>query len=176
MPPAADNGTPLETPFARARAVVLPAWIDHNGHMNVGFYHVAFDVASEPFFEWLGLTPDVRREHASSTFALESHLHFHREVREGDRLRFEARLLDADAKRLHFFQAMYHADEGYLAATYESLSIHMDMRIRRPAPMPAVLADRVQAVLAAHRTLPRPWQVGHVMSAHPPRRATPDPA
>jgi acyl-CoA thioester hydrolase len=166
MPPADD----IETPYARAHAVVLPAWIDHNGHMNVGYYHVAFDIASEPFFEWLGLTPALRRENASSTFALESHLHFLREVREGDRLRFEARLLDADAKRLHFFQTMHHADEGYLAATFETLSIHMDMRARRPAPMPAPMADRVQAVLAAHRSLPRPWQVGHVIAARSPDR------
>jgi acyl-CoA thioester hydrolase len=167
MPPAED----IETPYASARAGVLPAWIDHNGHMNVGYYHVAFDIASEPFFEWLGLTPTLRREHASSTFALESHLHFHREVREGDRLRFEARLIDADSKRLHFFQTMHHADQGYLAATFETLSIHMDMRVRRPAPMPAVMAERVQSVLAAHRALPRPWQVGHVIAARSPGRA-----
>jgi acyl-CoA thioester hydrolase len=161
----------IETPYARAHAVVLPTWIDHNGHMNVGYYHVAFDIASEPFFEWLGLTPQLRREHASSTFALESHLHFLREVREGDRLRFEARLIDADAKRLHFFQTMHHVGEGYLAATFETLSIHMDMRVRRPAPMPAPMAERVQAVLAAHRALPRPWQVGHVIAARSPGRA-----
>jgi acyl-CoA thioester hydrolase len=167
MPPAED----IETPYASARAVVLPAWIDHNGHMNVGYYHVAFDIASEPFFEWLGLTPTLRREQASSTFALESHLHYHREVREGDRLRFEARLIDADSKRLHFFQTMHHADQGYLAATFETLSIHMDMRVRRPAPMPAVMAERVQSVLAAHRALPRPWQVGHVIAARSPGRA-----
>lgn len=159
----------IETPFRQATAVVLPEWIDHNGHMNVGYYHVAFDLAADPFFLWLGLTPEVRQQHASSTFALESHLHFHREVKQGDRLRIEARLLDADAKRLHFYQEMFHADEGYLAATYESLSIHMDMTVRRTAPMPAVLHERVQAVLAAHKALPRPWQVGHVIGQKPPK-------
>lgn len=159
----------IETPFREATAVVLPEWIDHNGHMNVGYYHVAFDLAADPFFLWLGLTPDIRRQHASSTFALESHLNFHREVKQGDRLRIEARLLDADAKRLHFYQEMFHAEEGYLAATYESLSIHMDMRVRRTAPMPPALYERVQAVLAAHKVLPRPWQVGHVIGQKPPR-------
>lgn len=162
----------IDTPYARSSAVVLPEYIDSNGHMNVGYYHVIFDKASDPFFEWIGLTPQVRSEYSSSTFALESHLFFHREVKVGDRLRFEARLLHADEKRLHFYQEMFHAEEGYLAATYESLSVHMDMRIRKTAPMPPPLYERTQAVFAAHQALPRPWQVGHVIGNKPGRPAT----
>jgi hypothetical protein len=86
----------IETPYARSTAVVRPEYIDSNGHMNVGYYHVIFDIASDPFFEYIGLVPEIRRRYASSTFALESHLFFHREVKAGDRLRFEARLLHAD--------------------------------------------------------------------------------
>jgi acyl-CoA thioester hydrolase len=157
------------TPFSQATAIVQPGWIDFNGHMNVGYYHVAFDLAAEPFFEWLGLTPNFRAEHASSTFALQSQLHFLREVKEGDRLRFESRLLDADRKRVRYYQEMFHAEEGYLAATYESLSVHMDMSKRLSAPMPDPLYERMQEVLAAHGGLSRPWQIGHVFGAKPPR-------
>lgn len=160
----------IETPFRGATAVVLPEWIDYNGHMNVGYYHVAFDLASEPFFEWLGFTREFRQRHGSSTFALESHLSFVREVRQGDDLRFEARLLDFDYKRVHFYLEMFHADEGWLAATYESLSAHVDIGQRRTAPMPKELTDRLAAILHAHATLPRPWQVGHAISARPPAR------
>ncbi|MCL4747439.1 MAG: thioesterase family protein [Burkholderiaceae bacterium] len=160
----------IETPFARARSVVLPEWIDYNGHMNVGYYHVAFDTAAEPFFEWLGLTAEFRERHGSSTFALESHLHFVREVHAGDRLRFEARLLDHDHKRLHFYQEMFHETGGYLAATYESLTVHVDFATRRTSPMPEALSRRLAQVLAAHGALERPWQVGHVISTAPPRR------
>lgn len=157
----------IATPYAEATAVVLPEWIDRNGHMNVGFYHVAFDIASEPFFEWLGFTPEFRHQHGSSTFALESHLNFLREVRAGDPLRFEARLLDVDHKRIHFYQEMFHAEQGYLAASYESLSSHMDMQARRTSPIPEALAARLAQVLQAHRALPRPWQVGHVIGTRP---------
>jgi acyl-CoA thioester hydrolase len=159
----------LQTPFNQATAVVRPDWIDNNGHMNVGYYHVVFDIAAEPFFEWLGLTREFRVAHGSSTFALESHLNFMREVKEGDPLRFEARLLDFDHKRIHFYQEMFHGTEGYLAATYESLSVHVDMSQRRTAPMPEVLSARLGQVLKAHAPLARPWQVGHVISAHPKR-------
>lgn len=159
----------IETPYTGATDTVRDAWIDYNGHMNVGYYHVAFDLAAEPFFAWLGLDDDYRRTHRVSTFALESHLNFLREVKAGDRLRFEAMLVDFDYKRIHFFQRMYHADEGYLAATYESLSVHVDMTRRRTAPMGEPLRARLDAVLSAHRELPRPEQLGHVISAHPPR-------
>jgi acyl-CoA thioester hydrolase len=159
----------MDAPFSKATATVLPAWIDYNGHMNVGYYHVVFDTAAEPFFEWLGLTPEFRKANASSTFALQSQLHYLREVKQGEKLRFESRLIDADRKRIHYYQEMYHAEEGYLAATYESLSVHMDMTQRRSAPMPDALFHRMQEVLMVHRTLPRPWQVGHVFGEKPPR-------
>lgn len=162
---------PIPVPFAAARERVRPEWIDYNGHMNVGYYHVAFDNAAEPFFEFLGLTQAFRAQHGSSTFALESHLNFLREVKAGDELRFEARLVDFDAKRIHFYQEMFHAQEGYCAASYESLSVHVSMQTRRTAPMPPALQERLAAIKAAHAVLPRPWQLGHAISAHPPKRS-----
>ncbi|MGE3376529.1 MAG: acyl-CoA thioesterase [Vicinamibacteria bacterium] len=160
----------IPVPFvAAARIRVRPEWIDYNGHMNVGYYHVAFDIAAEEFFQFLGFTPEFRQRHDSTTFALESHLNFLREVKQGDPLRFEARLLDHDAKRIHFYQEMFHADEGYLAASCESLSAHVNQKARRTAPMPQELIERLGRIKEAHAALPRPWQVGHVISAKPLR-------
>ena len=163
--------TTIEAPFRGATATVLPEWIDYNGHMNVGYYHVVFDIAAEPFFNWLGFSPEFRRAHASSTFALESHLHFLREVRVGDPLRFEARLLQVDHKRVHFYQEMFHGTEGYLAATYESLSVHVDMNTRRTADMPQPLPQRLADVMRVHAALPRPPQVGTVIAVRKKRAA-----
>ena len=36
----------LAAPFDSHRDVVRPEWIDHNGHMNVGYYLVVFDFAT----------------------------------------------------------------------------------------------------------------------------------
>jgi len=160
----------VPVPFvALGEIVVRPDWIDYNGHMNVGYYHVAFDIAAEEFFQFLGFTPEFRERHQGTTFALESHLNFLREVKEGDALRFEARLLDHDAKRVHFYQEMFHAAEGYLAASCESLSACVSQAARRTAPMPAALLERLARIQAAHARLARPWQVGHVISARPLR-------
>lgn len=159
----------IATPFEPPEVLVRPEWIDHNGHMNVGYYHVAFDDASTPFFAWLGLTPEYRASEQVTTFALETHLHFLREVKLGDRLRFEARLLAQDSKRIHFLVEMFHATEGYLSATYESLSMHVDLRTRRTAPMSQTLQDRMRRIQVAHSVLPTPWQVGHVIGTPVPR-------
>ncbi|MEZ5739951.1 MAG: thioesterase family protein [Burkholderiaceae bacterium] len=168
--------TPLDPasvacPFETHLPAVLPEWIDYNGHMNVGYYHVAFDTASEAFFHYLGLTPGFREANGSTTFALEAHLNFLRELKQGDPLRFECRLLDYDHKRIHFYQEMFHGTEGYLAASHESVSAHVAFAIRRTAPMPGELLDRLAIIKAAHAGLERPWQVGHVMSAHPPKKS-----
>ena len=155
----------IPVPFAAARDVVRPEWIDYNGHMNVGYYHVAFDIASDLFTEFLGLTQEFRRRNAATTYGLEAHLNFLREVKAGDPLRFESRLLDFDAKRIHSYHEMFHATEGTLAASMETLSSYVSQSARRTSPMPDELLTRLAAVKAAHAALPRPWQVGHVMSA-----------
>jgi len=156
--------TRVQAPFEAYTDVVKPEWIDDNGHMNMGYYLVVFDIASTPFFHFVGLTPDYRRAQDSTTFAAESHILFQREVREGNRLRFQTRLLDFDAKRLHFAQRMYHADEGYLASSMESMSIHVDRAKRRVAPFTAEIQARLAIIKAAHDKL-EPWpEVGRKVS------------
>lgn len=163
----------IPTPFAEGRDVVRKEWIDYNGHMNVGYYQVVFDFAADVFFDFLGLTQEFRKKHDSTTFALEAHANFLREVKEADPLRFEARLVDFDAKRIHFYQEMFHATEGYLAASQESLSAHVSLATRRTSPFPPDLLGHLTAVKAAHAKLPRPWQLGHVIQASGLRRPAP---
>ena len=78
----------LAAPLDRYRDVVRSEWIDHNAHMNVGYYLVVFDYATDAFFDWVGLNAAHRAAHAITTFCLEAHVTYHREVRAGDPLRF----------------------------------------------------------------------------------------
>ena len=139
---------------------VRPEWIDHNGHMNMGYYVVVFDLATDEFFRSIGLDEAHRRASGVTTFALEAHVTYHREVREGDPLRFTTLLLGHDAKRLHYFHQMYHAEEGYLAATNELMSLHVSDESRRGAPMALEVLERLRLIQTAHDRLPRPPQVG----------------
>ncbi|MCG6951843.1 MAG: thioesterase family protein [Betaproteobacteria bacterium] len=165
-----SGASEIPVPFAEARAVVRPEWIDYNGHMNVGYFSVVFDVAADAFLEFLGFTQAFRSQYGSTTFALEQHLNFLREVNEGDTLRFEARLLDFDAKRFHFYQEMFRVGDHRPAASCEGLSAHVSTATRRTAPMPQALLERLAAIKQAHAALARPWQIGHVLSVRPPAR------
>jgi acyl-CoA thioester hydrolase len=150
-------------------SIVRPEWIDNNGHMNMGYYLVVFDLATDEWMRRIGLDAAHRRAQGVTTFCLEAHVTYHREVREGDALRFTTRLLAHDAKRIHYIHEMFHRDAGYLAATNELMSLHVSQATRRGAPMtPAILA-RLAALQRAHDRLPRPAQVGRVMGlAAPP--------
>ena len=153
----------IAAPFPSHRDVVRPEWIDGNQHMNVGYYLVVFDLATDEFMRWIGLGQDYRRSRAVTTFCLEAHVTYHKEVREGDPLRFTTQLLGHDAKRLHYIHAMYHARDEYLAATNELMSLHVSAATRRSTPMGDDVLARLALVQKAHDALPRPPQVGRVM-------------
>lgn len=155
--------TGVAAPFDTYRDVVRPEWIDHNGHMNMGYYVVVFDLATDEFLSWAGLDAAHRTAAGVTTFCLEAHVTYHREVRAGDPLRFTTRLLAHDAKRMHYFHAMFHATEGYLAATNELMSLHVSQATRRGAPMAEAVMARLRRIQAAHDALSRPPQVGRVM-------------
>jgi acyl-CoA thioester hydrolase len=153
----------IDAPLDAYRDVVRSEWIDHNDHMNMGYYLVVFDLATDEFMRWVGLDAEHRRRQRVTTFCLEAHVTYHREVREGDPLRFTTQLLGYDAKRLHYIHAMYHATDGYLAATNELMSLHVALETRRGAAMaPAVLA-RLAEIQAAHDALSRPPQAGRAI-------------
>jgi acyl-CoA thioester hydrolase len=150
----------LQAPFDVYRDRVRSEWIDHNGHMNMGYYLVVFDLATDEFFRWVGLDESHRRARGVTTFSLETHVTYQREVCDGDPLRFTTRLVGFDAKRLHYFHEMWHAEAGYLAATNELMSLHVSLETRRAAPMAPEVLQRLGAILASHEKLPLPAQVG----------------
>jgi acyl-CoA thioesterase FadM len=93
-------------------------------------------------------------------YALESHITYARETKLGDRVRVECRLIDADAKRLHFFLRMSLAETCEQVATFEMVVLHVDLAGPRACPFPAAIQARIDAMLAAHRALPPPPELG----------------
>ena len=142
------------------RDIVKPEWIDHNGHFNMGYYLVVFDRATDAFLHQVGLTAELREGTGATTFTLEAHVNYLNELHEGDPLRFTTRLLGFDHKRIHYFHEMYHATEGYLAATNELMSLHVNHSTRRSAPMAVEVTRCLEEILEAHKPLPLPEQVG----------------
>jgi len=144
-------------------STVRPEWVDWNGHMNVAFYVLAFDQASGAFMRNIGLGRDYVDSRSGMTFVLETHVTYDREMREGAPMRFATQLLARDAKRVHLYHEMFHADERYLAATNEVIVMNIDYASRRAAPWPRQAAERLERVWEAHKHLPRPAKAGRIM-------------
>ena len=82
-------------------------------------------------------------------------------------MRIEAQLLAYDDKKTHAFFHLFHDSEGYLAATHELLSIHIDMDGRRSATFPPEILARLEALWAQHQTFEQPAGVGRVIRTKP---------
>ena len=131
--------------------VVRPEWVDSNGHLNLAYYVVVFDLATDKLYATLGIGDAYREVTGNSCFTAETHTVYEREVRLGDRLRVRTWLLGADAKRLHYFHEMFHVESGERSAVQELMALHIDMRVRRVAPFPEeqrMVLDRAVAQYA----------------------------
>ena len=146
------------------RQSVLPEWIDYNGHMNVAYYVLAFDRGVDEFMDQMGITPEYLETERSSTFTLEMHINYLQELHLGEPIRLTCQLLDADSKRVHYFLRMFHAEEGYLAATSEQMMIHVSLESRRSSPFPLEVSNVIDQMMAAHKALPFPDQAGQKMA------------
>jgi acyl-CoA thioester hydrolase len=139
---------------------IEPEWIDYNGHLNMAYYNVLFDQAIDRFWVELGLGPDYMEARNGSTFTAECHVRYLREIHLDDPVRVSILLVAADEKRLHTFEELRHATEGWLSATSENMTLHVDMAARKVAPFPPDIRARVQAVADAHKLAIRPEGIG----------------
>ena len=151
-----------------ARGHVLPEWIDYNGHMNVAYYVLAFDWGIDALWADFGITVEHVEEQQSSTFAVESHVLYKQELKLDDPYVITSQILAFDEKRIQQFQRMYHAEEGFLAATCEWMNLHFDTRIRRVAPWPDEIRARIAEFADNQGQQPWPEQAGQRMHVKQP--------
>jgi acyl-CoA thioester hydrolase len=108
----------------------------------------------------LGIGPTYMKERHGSTFTAECHVRYLREIHLGDPVQISVYLLAADEKRIHTFEELRHATEGWISATSENMTIHIDMNARKAAPFPPDIRARIQAVANVHAAAPRPEGIG----------------
>lgn len=142
---------------------VLPEWIDYNGHMNVAYYVLAFDLGIDALWIDFGITEEHVKANQSTTFAVESHVMYKQELKLDDPYVVTSQVLAYDEKRIHQFQRMYHEQEGYLAATAEWMSLHIDLRARKVAPWPPQIFAEIGKVAAGQSDWGIPEEKGSTM-------------
>lgn len=153
----------IPSPLSLHQGLVLPEWIDYNNHMNIAYYVLAFDHATDALIDYVGMGQDYRERTQCSTFVVESHINFQRELMAEDPIHVTTQLLGFDSKRIHYFHRMYHSDKGFLAATTELIAIHVDLNQRHSETMPLPVLNRLNAIMTQHLQLPRPPQSGRVI-------------
>jgi acyl-CoA thioester hydrolase len=150
----------IETPFISSVMKVEPQWIDYNGHLNMAYYNVLFDRAVDEVYETLGIGPSYLKRTNHSTMTAEVHVRYLREIHEGVPVRVRFQLIDYDAKRMHYFEELVHATEGWLSATSENMTLHIDMAAKKVAPWPPEVMEKFARAKAAHSRLPLPDGAG----------------
>ncbi|WP_207061485.1 thioesterase family protein [Motiliproteus sp. SC1-56] len=151
-------------PFCDFQTRVKPEWIDYNGHMNVAYYVLAFDQATDAFLENIHMGPDYARETRHSAFVVDMNVTYKRELEAGASLDVTTQLLQSDHKKLRLFHQMFHQREGFLAATNEVLLVHVDLESRRSAPFPPRVGRQIEEIARQHRSLSMPEGAGRVLA------------
>ncbi|MBR9763464.1 MAG: thioesterase [Rhodobacteraceae bacterium] len=149
-------------PYLSPEMIVRPEWIDYNGHLNMAYYGVLFDLGSDPFSEAMGMGEAYLRDSGHTTYTAEFRIRYLQEVHEGARLRASLRLLDVGPRAFHYAQELIHAD-GWVAATGEGISLHVDQSGPKVAAYPPAVQAKLDATLAEHQKEPIPDWVGKPM-------------
>ena len=159
----ADRNNPepaFFAPFVSSVMRVEPGWIDYNGHLNMAYYNVLFDRAVDEVYELLGLGLSYVHANKHSTFTAEVHVRYLRELLVDAPVRVTFQLLGFDAKRLHYFEELHHAEEGWLSATSENMALNVNMMTKKVAAFPDNVMTRLAQMKAAHDSLPVPHGAG----------------
>ena len=135
------------------RKTIPAEYQDMMGHMNIRWYFDLFARAGRKLFKSHGLDEDYFKGGEFGVFALKHFIQYFAEVRGGQTVGIRTRLIARSDKRFHFMQFMINETKNQLAATFEALITHADLRIRRAAPMPVEIIQKFDATLSENDKL-----------------------
>ena len=122
---------------------VKAEWADYNGHMNLAFYIHLFDSAWETLLEKFHIGEESAINQKKTTFAVEAHTTYDKEVKVGDEVDLNLLFLDRDKKRLVYKLEMQSKQEQYLASTTEVCSLYVDLNERKVTEFEQEKADLI---------------------------------
>jgi acyl-CoA thioester hydrolase len=135
--------------------------------MNLAYYVLAFDLATDAFFDEFGLNQAYRDRTGCSTFSGEIHVFYKRELHEGDAFTVTSTLLGFDEKRIRYMNQMYRADDGSDVALVEAISLHVDLTKRRVCRMNEPLPTGLARIQASQGTIVVPPEIGRTIAKPP---------
>ena len=116
--PQLDPGQIAQLPLTHEE-IIPEDYLDIMGHMNVMWYTHLFSMSMSGIFRLVGITRDYMEQQHAGMFALESHIRYLSEVRDGHQVVVHSRFLGRSAKRLHLIHFLLNQDKHDVAATFE---------------------------------------------------------
>ena len=110
---------------------IIHSWTDYNGHMNLAFYIQLFDQGWDVLLDKFQMGEDSAKFEMRSTFAVESHTKYIKEVKQGDEVDINLLFLDRDSKRMVYQLEIFNKTGNYRAATTEVCSVYVNLQSRR---------------------------------------------
>ena len=135
------------------RATIPDDYLDIMGHMNIRWYFELFAVTGRKFFAAHGLDAAYFQSGDAGVFTLKQFIQYFAEVKADQTVAVHTRLIGRSDRRFHFMNFMVNETTTQLAATFEALITHADLKMRRSAPMPARIAENFDATLAGDENL-----------------------
>lgn len=111
--------------------IVKKEWADYNGHMNLAYYIHLFDIGWEILLDKFSMGEESAIIQKKSTFAVESHTTYDKELKVGDKVNISLLFLDHDNKRLLYKLELSHKEKKYRASTTEVCSLYVDLQKRK---------------------------------------------
>jgi carnitine 3-dehydrogenase len=152
------EGSTQAEPLRLNEGTVPAEWIDYNGHMNESRYLEIFGYATDALLALIGMD-EAMLARGFSYYTVETHLRHLGEIRLGEGYTATTQIIGHDAKRMHLFHRLHHAD-GHLLATGEQMMLHVDTTRHKACEAAPEVLGLLGTLAAAHRGLPVPNEAG----------------
>ena len=114
-----------------ANKKIIKDWIDYNGHMNLSYYILVFDMGAEVILSKFEMGEHSAKNTKKSTMVVETRTNYLKEVKENEEVIISLSYFDHDKKRLHYKLEMHEKSTNNLSATTEVLSLYMNLNERK---------------------------------------------
>ena len=135
------------------RVRVPKEWEDLNGHVNVKHHLTMYDLTSDPLLELLGISEEWVRTRRVGLFDLEHHIWFLNEVHVGEEVSLFLSFTARNDKRVQGHVFLLNVTHERLASVVEFVTAAADLDARRTVPLPAVIANGIDQLMARQRAL-----------------------
>lgn len=139
---------------------VIDDWIDYNSHMSEGFYGLVFGDASDEYLLRIGFDAEYRAQTQCAFYTVETHISFLDELPLGADIEVHTTVIGADAIRLHLFHELKRSAGGGVAATQETLMLHVNTQLHQVSPMTDEVLSAATTDALAHSQLVDEEQIG----------------